>query len=67
MAAEVARTEDPLYLTEAETVELINQAGIESVLPLRFGPGWVALDAPPDHWAAIHIRNFRIEQQWKPA
>ena len=58
---------DARLITEAETAELIrrsygpNTSCPGHVLPLRFGPGWVALElgVSQDHWAYQALAQIR--------
>lgn len=57
---------DAWLVTESETAELIRRSNPERfamgrVLPLKFGPGWAALDSntPQDHWAYQALAEIR--------
>lgn len=57
---------DALIVSAAETADLIRRSepgthAMGRVLPLRFGPGWAALDAntPRDHWAYQALAEIR--------
>ena len=48
-------------VSESETVELIKLSFPDRILPLRFGPGWAALDygIGPGNWAYDALADMR--------
>lgn len=51
-------------ITESELAALTRAAGTDRVLPLKFGPGWVEIDAcgPSAGWALDMLRVIRASQ-----